>query len=507
MGVRRFRRRPEFEAALRQNGPRLAAANVTIPSGAPARAVRITGSPEVPAFDPDREVIWTVEGSAARFDLAALLAKPAVALGMPLNSTNAVVQRVGGMRCMLARSTDTPSQFLFSSDQAGAYAVAITVSSIDLEPWARRSNAAKIPAAKLPAAQGLTQAQVDARVRALEPWGAGNPVPAGAPADDGKVLKRTAAGPAWGAMAYSELAGNPPGVTEQMDGLIRDFHIPNTNDSAPVRPAMTLFAAPAFDLDDYQYGEIHVSVTLTVAERSGGTLGFGDAANTTYRLTDIIFASTLRGSPAFTGGGSIEGQQIDNAVEVYNAGAKLGALRVYLGRDAQNRVGYLLEYRGGGTAGAELRVAAAIQLSFSPTDAPAPTSKGIRVGEILLTATAAVTFTNNVFVPRAWSGTASGYTPGENGKLWVPKTKELIGWMVKALVNNVVIDTATVPKTPGYRGSFSGSSVAITFKNGAESSLKVRFQSFSTRNVHRVNVLGAGNELPGNARLEMYEWV
>ena len=143
----------EFEAALRQNEPLRGATNVTIPSGEERQAVAITDTPEVPAFDPDRKVMWKVGGSAARFDLAALLAKPAVASGTVLNSANAVVQWAGSKLCMLARSTDPTSQFLFSAGQAGTYSVAIMVSSIDLEPWARRSNAEQIPAAKLPAAQ------------------------------------------------------------------------------------------------------------------------------------------------------------------------------------------------------------------------------------------------------------------------------------------------------------------------------------------------------------------
>ena len=133
----------EFEAALRQNAPLLTATNVTVRSGRETQGVLITGRPRIPDADPDREVIWTVDGSAVRFNLSTLLAKPAVARRTALNSTNAVVQWVGGKLCMLARSTHSPSQFLFSVDQAGAYAVAITLSSIDLEPWARRSNASK----------------------------------------------------------------------------------------------------------------------------------------------------------------------------------------------------------------------------------------------------------------------------------------------------------------------------------------------------------------------------
>ena len=149
----------EFEEALRQNESLLRATSVPVPSGKESKPVVIPGEPEVPEADPDRELIWTVGQSTVRFNLAALLAKPKVALATPLNAANAVVLSVDGTLCMLARSTDSPSQFRFSADAAGTYSVAITVSSIDLEPWARRSNPAKIPATEL--ASGL---QADAGV-------------------------------------------------------------------------------------------------------------------------------------------------------------------------------------------------------------------------------------------------------------------------------------------------------------------------------------------------------
>lgn len=171
----------EFEEALRQNEALLPATSVSVPSGKESKPVAITGEPEVPEADPDRELIWTVGQSSVRFNLAALLAKPKVALATPLNATNAVVLSVDGALCMLARSTDSPSQFLFSADAAGAYSVAITVSSIDLEPWARRSNPAKIPSAEL--AAGLQ---------------AGDGVVVGAPNNDG-VRKIGAQTPAAGA--------------------------------------------------------------------------------------------------------------------------------------------------------------------------------------------------------------------------------------------------------------------------------------------------------------------
>ena len=160
----------DFESALRQNEVLLEETSVPIQGAAESQAVAIPTTPpdeapEVPALDPDRELIWTVDGCSVRFHLVELLAKPAVALGTALDSSNAIVLWVGNTLCLLARTAD--SEFMFSADAAGNYSVEITVSSIDLEPWARRSNDTKIPAGKLPPL-GLSQSQVDARVRALE---------------------------------------------------------------------------------------------------------------------------------------------------------------------------------------------------------------------------------------------------------------------------------------------------------------------------------------------------
>ena len=280
--------RAEFEDALRLNKSLLAAANVTIQGGEEAQAVS-TGMPEVPEADPDREVIWTVDRSAVRFNLAALLAKPEVAPDTALNATNAIVHSMGSALCMLARSND--SKFLFSADAAGAYLVSITVSSIDLEPWARRSNAEQIPPAKLPPA----------------------------------------------------------------------------------------------------------------------------------------------------GGGS---------------------------------------------------------------------SLGNKVADLTVTGAAAVTRPLNARIPQAWTNLTSGYAVGGNAELRVPKTKEVIGWVVKALVDGAVIDTTTLPKMTNRIGADAfGPVVMITFKNNARSDVHVNFRAQTNFDYHIIEVRGDGNEIPARATLELYEWL
>lgn len=139
----------EFEAALRRTRSIRTVTPVTIQNAAATLAQPITGTPLVPATDPDAELIVTVNGTAQRFDLSALLAKPAQRHTQALSSANAVEWTSGGVQYFIARSDDTHSQFLFSADTSGTYQVAIDLSEIDVETWARRSSAALIPASKL----------------------------------------------------------------------------------------------------------------------------------------------------------------------------------------------------------------------------------------------------------------------------------------------------------------------------------------------------------------------
>ncbi len=313
----------KFEAALRHNEPWPAAKSVTIQNGSETQAALITDSPKVPDADPDREVIWKVGVSAVRFDLSALLAKPVVTRGAELNSKNAVVHSMGSTLCMLARSTD--SQFLFSADRAGTYSVAITVSSIDLEPWARRSNASKIAAVKLPPVPRLTVLEDRATIAALD--------------------------------------------------------VNDSSDNQVSGAALIPFSTP-LDLDDYNRGELYVSLTLTIT--GGGRtddIGFTTDNNRTHDITEIVFLSELAAVASWEVGDPVEGLEIGGGVGVYRSNVKLGEVHFYLGRNANNTTGYYWTYQGAAES-RTFRITADLGVSLSPTDAAPRTHVGALVATL-----------------------------------------------------------------------------------------------------------------------------
>ena len=313
----------KFEAALRHNEPWPAAKSVTIQSGSETQAALITDNPKVPDADPDREVIWKVGVSAVRFDLSALLAKPVVTRGAELNSKNAVVHSMGTTLCMLARSTD--SRFLFSADRAGTYSVAITVSSIDLEPWARRSDASKIPAVKLPPVPRLTVLEDRATIAALD--------------------------------------------------------VNDSSDNQVSGAALIPFSTP-LDLDDYNRGELYVSLTLTIT--GGGRtddIGFTTDNNRTHDITEIVFLSELAAVASWEVGDPVEGLEIGGGVGVYRSNVKLGEVHFYFGRNANNTTGYYWTYQGAAES-RTFRTTADLGVSLSPTDAAPRTHVGALVATL-----------------------------------------------------------------------------------------------------------------------------
>lgn len=150
-------------------------------------------NPNIPGAENARRLRIVVDGTAMQtVNLSALAAKPAAAVTNQLSSRTAIVFSHDGTLYFLARTAG--GKFLFSADSVGDYQLQIFDNRIDLEDFARRSNAAKVPDAKLPtipdaaatwardgntdqipanklsnapsAGGGLNQAAVDARVQA-----------------------------------------------------------------------------------------------------------------------------------------------------------------------------------------------------------------------------------------------------------------------------------------------------------------------------------------------------
>ena len=392
----------EFETALRHDVPWITATDVAIQSEQESQGKPLTGK-SVPDADPDRELIWTVGVSTVRINLSALLALPAVARDTHLDATNSIVHSIGSTLCMLARSDEPTSQFLFSADVAGNYSVEIAVSSIDLEPWARRSNAGeRIPAEKLPAR--LTAKQ--------------------------KLLH---------------------------NGTAQGLRIRNTNNRTE---AQFRKLGTTFDLNENRNrtGDLHVVMTVTIT--SSG-LGFGPDLDTTHTFTAVVFASDVYKLDTFVERGN-QRVEIDSSVDLYeDATTKLGALSFYLAKSSENELGYLLDYLGGGTVAADVTLSAAMEVVFSPTDALTDaTSSSGHVGPLIATLTIPSTGTGRLAAharPDATWALASGpptrgfsAAAGNNGRLNVPRVlpDTMAGVVVRTKVNGTTVSQVFLPWIP-----------------------------------------------------------
>ena len=106
-------------------------------------------NPNIPGAENARRLRIVVDGTAMQtINLSALAAKPAAAVTDQLSSRTAVAFSHDGTLYFLARTAG--GKFLFSADSVGTYQLQIFDSRIDLEDFARRSHAAKVPEAKLP---------------------------------------------------------------------------------------------------------------------------------------------------------------------------------------------------------------------------------------------------------------------------------------------------------------------------------------------------------------------
>ena len=669
--------RAEFEGALRYDEQLLPATAVAIASGKESEAVAIPGTPEVPAADPDREVIWTVDGSTVRFDLSALRAKPAVTVTPTtvLDSTNSVVFSVGSTLCMLARtaaSETAASQFLFSADRADTYSVELAVSSIDLEPWARRSNATKVAAANLPS-PWLTQAQVDARVRALEnrgdpmepgtfvgerlttgganngkigsvgitftpvatqltidtviqnrddngievrvtpqgriadlrglklsindrllsfddatdledeaaytqarwpnqpagtvkvgqntvtvykPLGQQNYVPKADDGDANRLLAWDATQdlPVWrevlaalrgvnrtqlqlflASVINAELTGgdhvdygllkNVPratGLRILHAGPAVPLPIANTNERADARFRAL---APAFDLDDNPTGELHVVMTVTI-NSSWIDLGFSIDIDRDHTFNAIVFASDVSKLGTYVHGG-IETLEVGSSADLYAGINKLGPLSFYLAKNANNELGYLLRYGGGGTVGASLNLGATMEVSFSPTDAPAATSSTGHVGPLIAKLTIpAGTLAANANPGAAWvvqSGVPTGFdvTDRSNGQLNVPRTlpDTMAGVVVRTKVGTTTVSQVFLPWVPIHKDVAWSARIGpalfatnvfqlLVSDDSTVRTVKLVLQrEWGGTAKDRLEVVGNAERIKAGTTIELFQWV
>ena len=127
---------------------------------------------------------------------------------------------------------------------------------------------------------------------------------------------------------------------------------------------------PAFDLtaSANTRGELDVEAVLTWTTRSDEGLGFGVDATARYRITDIVFASTLRALAAYAAATPSTWLEVGNGVDLYRGADKLGKISLYLAKNSQGHLGYFLRDPGGGTAGLNYSVSMRLGAQWSPTD-------------------------------------------------------------------------------------------------------------------------------------------
>ena len=175
---------------------------------------------------------------------------------------------------------------------------------------------------------------------------------------DGDIVRRRSGRPVWEGLSFphSQLYQDGPGT-----GLALT--------SGNQQSALTGLTTP-LDLDSVTRGELAVAFTLALSGRSSNTIGFGTGgSDQTHRVDGIFTATDLRDLANYAVGSAATWLQVGNTADVYAGASKIGEVRVVLGHDANNVVGYSIHYTR--TSGAHtLTVTPTVRVFWSPTDAP-----------------------------------------------------------------------------------------------------------------------------------------
>ncbi len=158
-----------------------------------------------------------------------------------------------------------------------------------------------------------------------------------------------------------------------------------TSTTRDTYPAGASIFNPTLDLDDHSQGEFHCALELTIAPVSDVNMGFviGKANQTeddrTVNLSNILFASAIAAEDAVQSTGAATDP---NGVEafrviVYSLSTIVGYYNLYLVRNSDNQVGVYQYWDGeAGATGATLT--AELRATFTPADAPAPSSGSLQ---------------------------------------------------------------------------------------------------------------------------------
>ena len=167
----------------------------------------------------------------------------------------------------------------------------------------------------------------------------------------------------------------PLGIT--FDTVNPNLTLTSTTRDTP--PAGASIFNPTLDLDDHSNGEFHCALELTIAPVSDVNMGFviGKANQTdddrTVNLSNILFASAIAAEDAVQSTGAATDPNGVEAfrIAVYSLSTPVGYYNLYLVRNSDNQVGIYQYWDGAaGATGADLT--AELQVTFTPSDLPAP---------------------------------------------------------------------------------------------------------------------------------------
>ena len=152
------------------------------------------------------------------------------------------------------------------------------------------------------------------------------------------------------------------GLTKLFEGATAGLTVTSINSAA--RSAFQAIA-PTFDLDDYADGLVTAEVEFTRGAASGPGLGAGAGAS--FRAVGVASTGALQRLPAYAAGGAaLAGIEVA-AVGVFAGTTERGALSLHLARNANNEVGYVIDYAAGGGSGAgNIAVSGRLTLVFQP---------------------------------------------------------------------------------------------------------------------------------------------
>ena len=156
------------------------------------------------------------------------------------------------------------------------------------------------------------------------------------------------------------------GLTKLVDGPITGLSVSNiaAHRRTQFLPLPTVVAG-GLDLDDYADGVFMGEVEITQGTTSGPTLG--NPTVTTHREATQVTRGTLARLTVYqVAQRPPQGARLAE-VGLYSSGALQGTFGVYLVRNAQNQIGYVIDYNDGpGNVGGNVSVGARMTLTYQP---------------------------------------------------------------------------------------------------------------------------------------------